>query len=136
MKQCIFDMKKICADCGECNICEYNKDKICDNCSKCLELEGYDVKAIKIDEVFDKNKETEIKIDIEHFSDFDTMESTEDFYEDLKTEENTPYIDALDNEDNWDYIDDIEGMGELLEDLDSDSDISEQFPGLYVLHKR
>jgi len=62
MKYCIFDEKKVCNDCGECNICEYNRDKICDNCGKCLEIEGYDVKAVKIDEVFEKTKEEEIKI--------------------------------------------------------------------------
>jgi len=83
MKYCIFDEKKVCNDCEECNVCEYNRDKICDNCGKCLEIEGYDVKAVKIDEVFEKNKEEEIKIDLEDFSDFDTIEEEDSFQEDI-----------------------------------------------------
>jgi len=129
MKYCIFDEKKVCNDCGECNVCEYNRDKICDNCGKCLEIEGYDVKAVKIDEVFEKNKEEEIKIDLEDFSDFDTIEEEDSFQEDVVPleEDEIPYIDALDDESNWDYISDVEGMDELLH---------EEYPGLYVLNNK
>jgi len=107
MKYCIFDEKKVCNDCGECNVCEYNRDKICDKCGKCLEIEGYDVKAVKIDEVFEKNKEDEI-----------------------------PYIDALDDESNWDYISDVEGMDELMEETGTDGLLHEEYPGLYVLNNK
>ncbi len=129
MKYCIFDEKKVCNDCGECNVCEYNRDKICDNCGKCLEIEGYDVKAVKIDEVFEKNKEEEIKIDLEDFSDFDTIEEEDSFQEDVVPleEDEIPYIDALDDESNWDYISDVEGMDGLLH---------EEYPGLYVLNNK
>ena len=52
-KICIFNEKRVCINCGECEICELNSSKKCNNCGECLELEGYDVKAIKIDEVFE-----------------------------------------------------------------------------------
>ncbi len=120
MKYCIFDEKKVCNDCGECNVCEYNRDKICDNCGKCLEIEGYDVKAVKIDEVFEKNKEEEIKIDLEDFSDFDTIEEEDSFQD----------------ESNWDYISDVEGMDELMEETGTDGLLHEEYPGLYVVNNK
>lgn len=52
-KNCIFNDRKICNNCGECEVCELDSNKKCNNCGKCLELEGYDVKAINIDEVFE-----------------------------------------------------------------------------------
>jgi hypothetical protein len=137
MKYCIFDEKKVCNNCGDCDICEYNKDKICDNCGKCLEIEGYDIKAIKIDEVFEKSKDDEVKIDLEEFSDFDTAEDEDNFDEDsLSSQEDMPYIDALDNDENWDYISDIEGMDDLIEETDKEDLLHEKYPGLYVVNKK
>ncbi len=138
MKYCIFNEKKVCNDCGECNVCEYNRDKICDNCGKCLEIEGYDVKAIKIDEVFEKNKEEEIKINLEDFSDFDIIEDEDSFEEDVvpSEEDEIPYIDALDDESNWDYISDVEGMDELMEETGTDGLLHEEYPGLYVVNNK
>jgi len=138
MKYCIFDEKKVCNNCGDCDVCEYNRDKICDNCGKCLEIEGYDVKAIKIDEVFEKNKDEEVKIDLESFSDFDTVEDEDNFevYEEISSlEEEMPYIDALDSE-NWEYISDIEGMDELMDETDKAGLLHEKYPGLYIANKK
>lgn len=139
MKQCIFDEKKVCTNCGDCDTCVFNKNKICDNCGKCLELEGYDVKAIKIDEVFEKqddNSDEKIHIDLEDFSEFDVGDEEElldeEFEESFEEVDDMPYIDALDNEDNWVYIDDVDGISDLLEDVTSSDDMEEKYPGLYV----
>lgn len=137
MKMCIFNDKKPCDNCGECEVCIFDKKKQCNNCGKCLEMEGYDVRAIKIDEVFEKKDEAEIledeiKLDLEDFSDFDLDEDQElnDYDEESVSDE--PYIDAMDNEDNWEYLDDVEGLDELLQEDHSSDDIVEKFPGLYV----
>jgi hypothetical protein len=142
VKTCIFNNSKTCNNCGECDVCEYNKEKICDNCSKCLQLEGYDVKAIKIDEVFEKSsKEGDFEVDIAEFSDFDNMPNENDFEEEitddilgeLSTEE---YIDALDDDNNWEYIDDIEEIKELLEENDLSQLGIEKYPGLIVINDK
>lgn len=137
MKYCIFNENKVCNDCGDCDVCEFNKDKICNNCGKCLEVEGYDVKAIKIDEVFEKGNDEEIKIDLEAFSDFDTVEDEDDFEETNidSLEDEIPYVDALDDEANWEYISDIEGMDELIDETDKAGLLHEEYPGLYVINK-
>lgn len=139
MKQCIFNEKKTCTNCGECNVCEHNRDKICDNCGKCLEIEGYDVKAIKIDEVFENEKEDKLEVDLENFSDFDTEEFEDDLSESEENEESQeelPYIDALDDENNWEFISDIDGMDELMEETDKNDILFEQSPGLFVINKK
>lgn len=141
MKQCIFDDNKPCTNCGDCDVCIFDKNKICSNCGKCLELEGYDVKAIKIDEVFENNNKNakSISLDLENFSDFDLLED-EDFEEDLEKSlelenDDMPYIDVMDNEENWTYLDDVEGINELIEDNDGTNELIEKFPGLYVYKK-
>jgi hypothetical protein len=136
MKMCIFNENKNCDSCGECDLCEYNRDKKCDNCSKCLQIEGYDVKAIKIDEVFDKvSNDQKINLDIEDFSEFDVDEEDalcEELVEEISNEE---YIDALDDENNWEYIDDIDDIKELLDDVDNLNELGfEKYPGLIVIN--
>ena len=44
------DEKKICDDCGECDICDLDPKKICDNCGKCIEVTDK-YAEIKIDEI-------------------------------------------------------------------------------------
>ena len=39
--------------------CDIYENKICDNCGKCLEMEGVDIRAIKIEDIaknLDENK--------------------------------------------------------------------------------
>lgn len=138
MEMCIFQNTKSCNNCGECDVCELNKNKTCDNCGKCLQLEGYDVKAIKIDEVFEKQEDSQanVSINIEDFSDFDNDfeddDSLEECVDDYIEEE---YIDALDEVNNWQYIDDIDELKDLLEDSDSLKDLGlEKYPGLIVVN--
>jgi len=77
-KDCIFNNKKICNDCGECDVCELNSNKKCNNCGKCLELEGYDVKAIKIDEVFEDEVTEKLEENIYNNSEIDANDALED----------------------------------------------------------
>lgn len=134
-KNCIFNENKACNDCRECELCELDRKKVCNNCGKCLELEGYDVRAIKIDEVFenkDDEKET-MDIDLGDFSDFDLEE--EDVLEepyDLEKEARE-YVDVFDNEENLSYIDDVEELKELL---DEGKELGDEIcPGLITYNK-
>jgi hypothetical protein len=138
MKICIFNETKNCNNCGECDLCEYNREKTCDNCSKCLQLEGYDVKAIKIDEVFDKpDSNPNVNVNIEDFSEFDVTDEDEFSEDTLEDYSNEEYIDALDDENNWEYIDDLEGVKDLLEDGDTLNELGfEKYPGLIVINSR
>ncbi|MEK6266134.1 MAG: hypothetical protein N2B06_15385 [Clostridium sp.] len=155
-KNCIFNISKICDNCGECEICELNRSKKCDNCGKCLELEGYDVKAIKIDEVFEHEEIEEILeediVDVE----VDEMEAVEDKLTDNDEIDKKPKISDYDeflaeeeilkqnkdeyipeNNETWEYIDDIDGVSELLEnDEDTSELLKEKFPGLIILNDR
>ena len=49
MKKCVLENKE-CINCGECDICDLDRNKICDNCGKCIETEGEYAKII-IDEI-------------------------------------------------------------------------------------
>lgn len=48
-KECIL-YDRYCIECGECNICDLDKNKICDNCCKCID-ENADYVGIDIDDV-------------------------------------------------------------------------------------
>jgi len=148
-KNCIFNNKKICNNCGECDVCELNSNKKCDNCGKCLELEGYDVKAIKIDEVFEDEENEKIEeniylVDEIILSKEDNTKNEID--EQPKREESNSFLEAEEllkqgkdgyipqNDEVWEYIDDIDGVKELLENEEENSGVlHEEFPGLIRL---
>lgn len=113
-KQCIFDKKQPCNNCGDCDICELDNKKICNNCGKCLEMEGYDLRAIKIDEIFENAKDS---------SDYEELDK-------LHEEANSKLI--KEDELPWDYIDDIKDISQLIEE---ERDIYEEYPGLINLNK-
>lgn len=125
-------------DCDNCTICTCEDGKICENCSKCLGIDGYESRAIKIDEVVEKNEDSNLKFDLGDFSDFD-VEDNEDNLEDpdyhAEAEDELPYIDAMEDG-NWEYIEDIEGMEEIMHENNSSDVLVEQFPGLYVINKK
>lgn len=119
-KHCIFDSKKVCDDCGECYICDLDPKKKCNNCGKCLELEGYDVKAIKLDEIIED--EEEIK---EYQNSKDTDETDED-------SDNDSDKDSVE----WEFIDDIKDIKQIMEDENTfKEEAYEEFPGLIRLKK-
>ncbi len=152
-KNCIFNNKKICTDCGECEVCELNSNKKCDNCGKCLELEGYDVKAIKIDEVFEDAGTGKLDDDIyntdvigEPVADEDNTGNKNDEiaknydYDSFLAEEELSKLNKdkyiPENNEVWEFIEDIDGAKELLEDEEDNSEfLQEKFPGLIRLKK-
>lgn len=116
---CIFDLKKICSDCGECYICDLNKNKKCNSCGKCLELEGYDTKAIKIDEISNNDFEDDLEIEGEITT--DNLQNT-----------------TLDQDsDVWDLIGDIAEVKDLFENDELDNALyHEEYPGLIIVKKK
>ncbi|MBU3160632.1 hypothetical protein KPL37_12835 [Clostridium frigoris] len=158
-KNCIFNNKKICNDCGDCEVCELNSNKKCDNCGKCLELEGFDVKAIKIDEVFENAGTGKLDDDIYNVDKIDepaleegtidnkVEETSKDeeaskikAYEAFLAEEKQEKLNKdkyiPENNEVWEFIDDIDGAKELLEDEEDNSEfLKEEFPGLIRLKK-
>lgn len=150
-KNCIFNEKRICSNCGECEICELNSNKKCNNCGKCLELEGYDVKAIKIDEVFEDESLEELEDNLKDKNEIDLSEedNIENEIEELSIFEEGGSLLAEEknlslNEDDfipennevWEFIDDIDGAKELLENEEDNSELLyEEFPGLIRLKK-
>jgi len=152
-KNCIFNNKKICNDCGDCEVCELNSNKKCDNCGKCLELEGFDVKAIKIDEVFEDagtgkldddiynmDKIDDSAIEEENLNNKDEVASEIETYEAFLAEEEKEKLNKdkyiPENNEVWEFIDDIDGAKELLEDEEDNSEfLQEEFPGLIRLKK-
>jgi hypothetical protein len=114
-KLCVFNKAVNCSECGVCYICDLNANKRCNNCGKCLELEGYDIKAIEIDDIFESNK------DLAEFEELDDLHSRSN--------------DELSETDEfWDYIDDIVDLKDLIEN-ENGNNIIEEFPGLFVYNK-
>lgn len=137
-KKCIFNSNKDCTNCGECDKCDLNSNKKCTNCGKCLELEGYDMKAIKIDEILEDKVDTEDfqqenenhyhvhneenELELQHKGESKNLSKEVDNLEDDKFEN---------ADDNIEFIDDIEGLRELIEDDGAFKDLTyEEFPGL------
>ncbi len=130
-KYCIFDEKKSCDNCGECEVCDLDSNKKCDNCGKCLEMEGYDMKAIKIDQIIDDKDE--IREYDEESS--ESADNTNDSHYQLDNEENSQ-SDLKDDEINVQFIDDIDGLKEILADREKYQDITcEDYPGLIKIKK-
>jgi hypothetical protein len=51
-KFCILsDEQKICMECGECLMCDLDRDKHCDNCMKCVPKSDADYLSVEIDDV-------------------------------------------------------------------------------------
>lgn len=119
-KICIFNDKKACDDCNECNICDLDRTKLCDDCGQCLELDGHDLKEVKIDEVIDDSEELE------------------DLPEILFDEKLVASVEEVEEtQEPWELIDDIEGLTEVLEELrvGEGSEIkgySMEYPGLII----
>ncbi|ADK15162.1 MULTISPECIES: hypothetical protein [Clostridium] len=130
---CIFDEKKSCNNCGECEVCDLDSNKKCDNCGKCLEMEGYDMKAIKIDQIIDDKEE------VKEYQEEDLENSTKnnnDSHSQLNDDENSQ-SDLKDDKINVQFIDDIDGLKEILEDREKYKDIThEDYPGLIRIKKK
>jgi hypothetical protein len=118
--------------------CDIYENKICDNCGKCLELEGIDTKAIKIEDIAKTKEENEL-LEEEFLSDLKTSLTEDELHEideenlDLKDiyskfGKTTNEID--DSEENYeDAFEHIEYLDEI--GLNNDSDMDEMTEEVY-----
>ena len=127
--------------------CDIYENKICDNCGKCLELEGMDTKAIKIEDIAKTKEENEV-LEEEFLNDLKTSLSEDELHE--IDEENLDLKDIYnrfgkvvnetdDSEENYeDAFEHIEYLDEI--GLSSDSDMDEMteevYPGIRKLKKQ
>ncbi|NFF71535.1 hypothetical protein FCV11_10625 [Clostridium botulinum] len=127
-KLCILEVNKECNDCGECNKCDLNPNKKCNNCGKCLEKEGYDTKAINIEQIFEEDDDDFIE---EEFNEVGEPDNAVDIDTLAEVKKN-----LKDSDVKIEYIDDIDGLKELIDDdTNTNSLINEIFPGFIVLNK-
>ncbi|MDB2084507.1 hypothetical protein PM004_10730 [Clostridium paraputrificum] len=128
------------------DFCDLYEKKICDNCGKCLEEQGVDIRAIKIEDIaktVEENKflEEEYKKellkaaeeeDIEEDSDVDLLK---DAYENLSKESGIDFT-SLD-EDYEDAFDHIEYLDESFFEEGNLEELTEEiFPGVRKLKKK
>ena len=99
--------------------CDIYENKICDNCGKCLELEGIDTKAIKIEDIAKTKEENELL--------------EEEFLIDLKTSLNEDELHEIDEE-NLDLKDIYSKFGETTNEInDSEEDYEDAFEHIEYL---
>ena len=127
--------------------CDIYENKICDNCGKCLEIDGIDTKAIKIEDIA-KTKEENKVLEEEFLNDLKSSLNKDELLEidedklDLKEIYNKFGMekDLFDDgiEDNYvDAFEHIEYLDEigLSNDLDLDEATEEIYPGIRKLKK-
>ncbi|MCR1950053.1 MULTISPECIES: hypothetical protein [Clostridium] len=123
-----MDFKKFTED----DYCDIYPNRICDNCGDCLEEEGIDVRAIKIEDIAKTVEENEF-LENEYKKMLEALKeeklSTEEFDEvgEYTLEnESSDYVDAFDH---IEYIDDLDILGD-----DSLEEATEEiFPGVRKL---
>lgn len=130
--------------------CDIYENKICDNCGKCLEIEGVDVRAIKIEDIAKTKEENEI-LEEEFLNEIKSSLSEEDLEEikaqnlnlvdiykkfvddsnfsenNYTNDENQEYEDAFEH---IEYLDDSSLINEDFEEL-----TEEIYPGVRRLKK-
>ncbi|MBS5307052.1 MULTISPECIES: hypothetical protein [Clostridium] len=123
-----MDFKKFTED----DYCDIYPNRICDNCGDCLEEEGIDVRAIKIEDIaktVEENEflENEYKKMIEALKEEKlSTEELDEVGEYALENELSDYVDAFDH---IEYIDDLDIFGD-----DSLEDATEEiFPGVRKL---
>ncbi len=121
--------------------CDIYENKICDNCGKCLEMDGVDVRAIKIEDIAKTQEENEI-LEEEFLNEIKSTLSEEDLeeikaqnlnlmdiYKKFKDEFNFSENDYINDEseeyedafEHIEYLDDVsfneEDMEEITEEI-------------------
>lgn len=115
--------------------CDIYEKKICDNCGECLELEGVDTKAIKIEDIAkaveeNKHLEEELKKALENTQN-DDEEIVVNWDKVGLKEQEEEYEDA------FEHIEYIEDMDEALNDeLQLEELTEELFPGVRKLKRK
>lgn len=131
-KFCIFDSEKSCDNCGQCDLCDLNPAKKCNNCGKCLEMEGYDMRAIKIDSIIEEGDEEKEHSENNKYDAEIHSHLPDEFF---TAEHSEGDIDIFDK-DNIQYIDDIDGLAEILENENDFKKLAhEEYPGLIKIDK-
>lgn len=128
--------------------CDIYENKICDNCGKCLEAEGVDIRAIKIEDIsktVEENKALEesfinklkdYKDEVLEDSEADNMDEDELVMEAYKKFEEENNIDLS----SEDYEDAFEHIEYLDEDIFNENDLEEIteeiFPGVRKIKRK
>lgn len=128
--------------------CDIYENKICDNCGKCLEMEGIDTKAIKIEDIAKSKEENEI-LEEEFFNDLKASLSEDELQEinednlDLKEIYNkfgktsdlfNESIAGEEYEDAFDHVEYLDEIG-LTTDIDVEEMTEELYPGIRKLKR-
>ena len=122
--------------------CDIYENKICDNCGKCLEMEGIDTKAIKIEDI-SKNLEENSVLEEEFINDLKSNLTDDELHEineenlDLKDIYNrfgfnSSFDENSESEEYEDAFEHIEYIEELSQFNDADfEDMTEEvYPGV------
>ncbi|OOM77412.1 hypothetical protein CLPUN_23110 [Clostridium puniceum] len=129
--------------------CDIYENKICDNCGKCLEMEGIDTKAIKIEDIAKTKEENEL-LEEEFLNDLksslnedELQEIDEDklelkdiynkFGNSLDLSEGSNFEEE-DYEDAFNHVEYLDEIG-LANDMDIDEMTEELYPGIRKLKK-
>lgn len=136
-KNCVLDLNKICNNCGECDKCDLDPNKICNNCGKCLNIDGFDTRSIRIDDVIEdeteiKKIQEELEEEKTNSADYDEINQTK-----LLNDYDDDYVDTDKKEEiDFELIDDIDGLNEILEDEEKRKKyIEETYPGMFSIKK-
>lgn len=134
---------------NEDDYCDLYENKICDNCGKCLENEGVDIRAIKIEDIsknIEENKflEEEFKNTIAKAKNIDPSLEKEDLekalkeaYSMIQEQLEDPISQSDESEGYVDAFEFVEYLDEANLDYDSLEDNTEEiFPGVRRLVKR
>lgn len=128
--------------------CDIYENKICDNCGKCLEMNGIDTKAIKIEDIAKTKEENEV-LEEEFISDLKASLSEEELQEieednlDLKEIYNkfgkiSEFDDSQNEgeyEDAFEHVEYLDEIG-LSNDIEVEEMTEELYPGIRRLKKR
>ncbi|ETI90185.1 MULTISPECIES: hypothetical protein [Clostridium] len=122
--------------------CDIYENKICDNCGKCLEMEGIDTKAIKIEDI-SKNLEENSVLEEEFINDLKSNLTDDELHEineenlDLKDIYNrfgfnSSFDENSESEEYEDAFEHIEYIEEIsqLNDADFEDMTEEVYPGV------
>ena len=119
--------------------CDIYENKICDNCGKCLEMDGVDVRAIKIEDIAKTQEENEI-LEEEFLEEIKAQNlNLMDIYKKFKEEVNFSEDDYINDEsteyeDAFDHIEYLDNVSLNEEDIDELTE--EIYPGVRKLKKK
>lgn len=132
--------------------CDIYENKICDNCGKCLEMNGVDTKAIKIEDIAKTQEENELleeeflndlkaSLDEDELSEIeeDNLSINEIYNKFGNTLNNFQELDNFSDEDDYEdafehveYLDEVE----LLDEMSLEEMTEEIYPGVRRIKKR